>query len=91
MRKPDPRPICNCHKYTFPHKIGGRCWGEAFVEYYHLNVREECRFCNCNNDEECDVYLGKGPITKGECYVAALHYAPGEHLVLEFTLEDYPE
>lgn len=80
----DPRPICDCDAYPFPHKIGGKCKGTVFAEFQFYNVKEYCEFCNCNNDTSCDVATGRESINEAECYIAAKHYAPAEHLIISF-------
>ena len=92
-RKHDDRPICNCSAYPFPHRIGGRCTGSAFTEFYFYNVRSACQFCNCNAGDHCDVATGQESISEAECYIEAKHYNPGEHLQLELkepSEDDYP-
>ena len=81
----DSRPICDCLAYSFPHRIGGRCRGNAFTEFHFQQVKSECEFCNCNAGDRCDVSTGREPIGEAECYRAAWHCSPGEHLPIEFV------
>ena len=87
MRK-DPRPICDCSAYPFPHKIGGKCKGTAFAEFYFYFDREHCEQCNCMNGNECDVVTGRESINEAECYAERLHSFPAEHLPLEVDYGD---
>lgn len=84
----DQRPICNCNLYKFPHKIGGKCTGRAFTDFYFTNVKECCIMYNCRNDLYgcCDVSAGAESISNAECFIEQKHYHPGEHLPL--TIED---
>ena len=85
MSKPDSRPICTCSVYKFPHRIGGKCSGSTFAEFYFYNNRSLCNECNCNNDNECDVVTGRESINEAECYEEAKHSYPGERLIMSFT------
>lgn len=90
MKKRDPRPICYCSAYHFPHKIGGKCTGQVFVEFHFYNVRECCEQCNCFNDHDysCDVATGLESIKHAECYMDRLHHYPSERLPLTFIEEE---
>lgn len=87
-RKPDDRPICDCSAYKFPHKIGGKCTGDAFLEFYFYNIRQCCEQCNCFRDDQtpatCDAMNGAESISEAECYIERVHYHPGEHLPINF-------
>jgi len=85
-KRKDSRPVCLCSAYKFPHRIGGKCTGSAFVEFYHTYVRTSCNGCNCNSNNGCDVANGSESINNAECYQEAQHYNPGE--VLPIKLED---
>lgn len=86
MSKKDLRPICTCSAYKFPHRVGGKCDGSAFTEYYYTYVRSLCGSCNCNNSNSgCDVSNGAESIKLAECYVEACHIYPSERLPLEFS------
>ena len=91
-KRNDKRPICNCHTYKFPHKIGGKCKGEVFAEFYFYNDRDLCSQCNCFNDGcepvSCDVVTGAEDIKHGECYRERLHSFPAEKLPLQYELEE---
>tara|TARA_R110000744_G_scaffold380568_1_gene503225 strand:+ start:10308 stop:10607 length:300 start_codon:yes stop_codon:yes gene_type:complete len=91
-KRKDPRPICDCSAYSFPHKIGGKCKGKAFAEFHFYNVKSECELCNCFNDDRtptsCDVVDGTESIFEGECYRDAAKYNPSEHLIMSFNFED---
>ena len=80
----DKRPICNCKAYKHPHKIGGKCKGQAFTEFYFYNVRVICNECNCMNDGRCDVVDGLEEIKEAECYREHILYNENEHLPLDF-------
>lgn len=67
-RKLDSRPICTCPAYKFPHRIGGKCTGSHFAERYYWENRTLCRYCNCNNQDSCDVATGLESISEAECY-----------------------
>lgn len=94
-RRKDPRPICDCNAYNFPHKVGGKCNGSEFANFHFYNVKSECEFCNCLNDDQtpisCDVVDGTESIYEGECYRDAAKYSSGEHLILSFELEEEHE
>lgn len=87
----DSRPICDCAAYNFPHRVGGRCKGDVFAEFHFYNVKSECEFCNCNAGSHCDVATGQESIKEAECYIAAKHYAPGEHLQIKLEEPEYPD
>lgn len=91
-RRKDPRPICTCSAYKFPHKIGGKCTGRDFAEFHFYNDKSSCEFCNCfNNDRtpfSCDVVDGTESIKEAECYRERCHYNPSERLPLTFTYEE---
>lgn len=89
MKRKDPRPICNCSAYPFPHKIGGKCKGIDFAEFffYQGGEREVCNQCNCLNGDKCDVVEGLESINEAECYRERLKYNPSEHLPLELDLD----
>lgn len=84
LKRDDPRPICWCKAYKFPHKIGGKCKGQAFTEFYFNNQRQVCNECNCLNDNRCDVADGRESITEAECYRDRVHCNPSERLPLTF-------
>lgn len=72
-RRKDPRPICDCSSYPFPHKLGeGKCDGSDFAEeqYYHNPVG--CTYCNLNTKVGCEVIEGIEDIKHGECYQEAM-------------------
>ena len=79
----DNRLICDCSSYTFPHRIGGKCDGSVFTEYYYLYEREYCDSCNCNVNGQCEITTGQESIKEAECYADAYHSYPGEHLTLK--------
>lgn len=86
----DPRPICNCKAYSFPHKCGGgKCTGKVFTEFYLHNIKEHCSQCNCFNDENntCDVADERESLKHGECYQEALSQHSGEHLQISWEWE----
>lgn len=85
-KRKDPRPICDCDAYNFPHKIGGKCKGRAFLEFYFYCDTSICNECNCYNEDVhcCDALYGKESIKEAECYREQLHYCPGGHLPLQF-------
>lgn len=91
-KRNDQRPICDCNAYNFPHKIGGKCKGQAFTEFYLSNIKQSCNQCNCLNDDRtlitCDVVDGRESIKEVECYRDAVHYHPSEHLQIEWSIED---
>lgn len=88
----DKRPICNCHAYKFPHKIGGKCKGIVFATFYFYNDKGLCNQCNCLNDDcspiSCDVVDGTEDIKHGECYRERLHSFPAEKLPLQLEFEE---
>ena len=84
MSKKDHRPICNCDSYPFPHKIGGKCTGRSYTQYYFNFDRNLCDTCNCCRRYECDISNGSESIEYAECYIDFCHYHPGEHLPLNF-------
>ena len=94
-KKKDPRPICYCKSYSFPHKIGGKCKGQTFAQFYFYNVREACSECNCLNDDRtpisCDVVDGTESIKEAECYRERVHSYPSEKLPLQFEFEEDDE
>jgi len=84
-KRKDDRPICKCSAYKFPHRIGGKCDGSSFTEYYNTYNRILCSSCNCsNNGSGCDVVDGSESIKHAECYIEACHVSPAECLPLEF-------
>lgn len=87
IKRNDLRPVCNCKAYGFPHKIGGKCKGQVFAEFYFYNEKQVCNECNCFNDDRtsitCDVVDGIESIKHAECYIDAVHHHPGEHLQIE--------
>lgn len=91
-KRNDLRPICNCHAYNFPHKIGGKCKGQVFASFHFYNVKSCCEFCNCLCDDRtpnsCDVVDGTESISEAECYRDAVKYNPKEHLTLSFNFEE---
>lgn len=91
MKRKDDRPICTCSAYNFPHKIGGRCDGSAFTEFYYYNNHSLCNSCNCNYSNMCDVADGRESIKEAECYIEAIHTSPGEYLQLEIEEPQEPE
>ena len=88
----DKRPICTCDKYPFPHRIGGKCKGQAFAEFHFYTVGTACEGCNCYNESDnvhqCDVVTGQEGIKYAECYSEACHSAPSEHLQLSWKEYD---
>jgi len=86
----DPRPICSCSAYSFPHRIGGRCRGSAFTEFYYYNIHILCDECNCQSNNQCEVAMGQESITEAECFIDAKHYRPGEFLPLEIEEPEEP-
>ena len=92
-KRKDPRPICRCEAYSFPHKIGGKCTGKAFLEFYfYCGNRELCEECNCFNDDRspisCDVIDGVESIREAECYRERLHQFPSENLPIQYEEEE---
>lgn len=89
MKKRDPRPICYCNVYKFPHKADSkRCGGRTFMEFYLYNIRELCEQCNCFNEEEssCDAAEGRESLKEAECYIERVSQQPSEKLPI--TMED---
>lgn len=87
----DPRPICDCSAYSFPHKVGGgKCRATMYTEFYLYNIKEHCAQCNCFNESEnsCDVAQGLESIKEGDCYQEALSQSPGEHLQISWEHEN---
>lgn len=88
----DQRPICNCHAYKFPHKIGGKCKGIVFATFYFNNDKDLCSQCNCFNDDRspisCDVVGGTESINEAECYRERVHQYPKEKLPLQLNFEE---
>jgi len=85
-KRQDPRPICTCSAYSFPHRVGGKCDGSTFTTFYFYNIRTECEECGCNNGETCDVADGREIFYNAICWRDAYHYAPGEYL--PFKIEE---
>jgi hypothetical protein len=85
-RKYDPRPICTCSSYKFPHRVGGKCDGSAFAEFHFYNSKSCCGSCNCNSGTHCDVATGQESINEAECYAEAKD--SGSSLYLTLTVED---
>lgn len=79
----DGRPICTCTAYPFPHRVGGRCTGSAFAEFYFYHDHQLCSLCNCNGDNQCEVVTGQESIKEAECYDQALDIHNGGHLPLQ--------
>lgn len=77
-----------CGAYDFPHKVGGKCKGEKFIEHYLYYNREFCDQCNCFNEGACDVLCGREDIKHAECFQERLHMYPGEHLPIEVTYHE---
>ena len=87
MRRKDLRPICKCTAYRFPHKIGGKCRGRTFTQFYYWNIKELCDGCNCDRDGvSCDVSEGLESVKYAGCYVEFCHTQPSETLPIK--LED---
>lgn len=88
LKRNDKRPICDCQAYPFPHKIGGKCKGTVFIEFYFYSQKQSCAECNCLNDDRepisCDAASGTESIKEAECYRDAVHYHPGEHLQIKY-------
>ena len=88
LKRNDPRPICCCNAYKFPHKIGGKCTGKAFFEFYFYCDRSMCDQCNLYNDDRspntCDALDGIESIKESECYRERLHQFPSGALPLTF-------
>lgn len=89
-KRKDYRPICTCSVYGFPHRIGGKCRGSTFTNFYFLNIQTLCDECNCKEDNVCEVGVGKESIKEAECYIEAQHDNPGEYLPLEFKEPEDP-
>ncbi len=83
-RENDPRPICRCPAYAFPHRVGGRCTGTTFAEFYFDNIQTWCKFCACNIAGECQVIEGNKSIKVGECYIHREQSYPGQNLPIKF-------
>ncbi len=87
-KRKDDRPLCECNAYRFPHKIGGKCKGNDFLEYYLYNDQELCNQCNCFRDDitpfQCDALNGAEDIKNAECYIERIHSYPGEYLPINF-------
>ncbi len=94
-KRNDQRPVCDCNAYSFPHKIGGKCKGQAFAEFYFYNQKDACSECNCLNDARepisCDVINGTESIKEAECYRDAVHYHPSEHLQIQINWSEESE
>lgn len=90
-KRKDPRPICKCKAYRFPHKLGGgKCDGLAFTEYNFQFNREHCQYCNCNSGTYCEVSTGQENLKEGECYLDAVKNQQGETVTLQFEPDKYP-
>ena len=89
-KRKDDRPICNCGAYAFPHRVGGKCDGSSFAEFYYYNISSLCDTCNCKGTDGCDVESGREDIHRAECYIEAKHCAPGEHLQLKMEEPEEP-
>jgi hypothetical protein len=87
-RKKDDRPICTCSAYKFPHRIGGRCTGSVFTEFYFYNVKSACEFCNCNSGTHCDVAQGQESINEAECYTEAKHNSADLYLPIKIEIPE---
>lgn len=91
LKRNDNRPVCNCNAYKFPHKIGGKCKGQVFAEFYFYKDRDLCDQCNCFNDHcepiSCDVVTGTESIKEAECFIERVHSYPSERLPLEFNFD----
>ena len=79
----DNRPICNCKAYPFPHKVGGKCTGSDFLQFYFTHIKELCSSCNCNASTECEAATGKESIKEAECFLEAHTEIPSYHLPLK--------
>ncbi len=90
MKRKDNRPICTCTAYSFPHRIGAKCKGYAFTEFYYHNIHTLCNECNCASSNQCEVANGQESIKEAECYIDRLHYYPGEQLPLKIEEPDEP-
>lgn len=88
-KRKDNRPICTYSVYRFPHRVGGKCDGSKFTEYYKYNDGKLCHSCNCNNSGQCDVINGAESIQHVECYMEFKQYNSGEYLPLEFKEPEY--
>lgn len=75
----DSRPICTCKAYPFPHRIGGKCKGEEFIQTQLGS--NHCQTCNCDNDGTCEVLTGQESIKEAECYQDFCNYNPGGYLL----------
>ena len=73
-KRVDSRPICTCGAYDFPHRVGGRCDGSAFAEYMWYYDNQYCQFCNCNNNNQCEVVTGQESIKEAECFAFCEDY-----------------
>lgn len=89
LKRNDNRPICWCNVYKFPHKIGGKCKGQEFTQFYFNYQRQLCHECNCLNENSCDVVDGRESIKHAECYIDRVHCNPSEKLPLTFHDLDY--
>ena len=50
---------CTCGAYHFPHRLSsGKCDGTEWAGDYFLTDRMWCEYCNCNNNNECEVAIG---------------------------------
>ena len=83
MKKKDDRPICDCSIYKFPHKIGGKCHGVDFVQFYYYHISSACGSCLSNIENTCQVATGQESINEAECYIDFKHQNDGEHLPIK--------
>lgn len=83
----DNRPICRCSAYKFPHRIGGKCKAEDFLESQIYGNKEYCESCGCFN-QGCEVLQGRESLANSECYKAQRHYNPAGYLPLFSKLDE---
>lgn len=78
----DSRPICTCDSYPFPHRVGGKCKGTAFIGAYKMWDGSLCKECNCHCRPQCDVLEGLEDKENGECWKEAVAVYEGGYLPL---------
>jgi hypothetical protein len=56
---------CLCHKYVFPHRLGGsKCDGSLWARSYFEVVQISCNRCNAHNGSVCEVAEGREDIAE---------------------------
>ena len=86
----DPRPLCKCKAYKFPHKAnGGYCNCIEFLELYFYNDHSLCNGCNCFNEDQfiCEAQYGIESINEAECFEERKHSFPSEYIPIK--IEDF--